>query len=71
LSQKISNNFAKVQKSRDTGLKFSVGSSKHVTKNLQGSKAVFPPRKSYTEQVFVLVRMRNHVDSQPVKRVKC
>ena len=34
---------------------------------------MFPLRKFYTEQTFVLVRMqlRNHVDTQTVKRFKC
>jgi len=35
--------------------------------------AVFPLRKFYTEQMFVLVRiqLRTQVGAQPVKRFKC
>jgi len=32
---------------------------------------VFPIRKFYTEQIFVFVRMRNHVYTQLVKHFKC
>ena len=39
------------------------------------SQSVFPLRKFYTEQTFVLlctkcIRLRNHADTQPVKRFK-
>jgi len=36
------------------------------------STPVFPLRKFYTEQMFVLVLMQlgNHVDTQPLKRFK-
>jgi len=39
---------------------------------LEGSRALFPPRKFYTEQMYVLLRtqLRSHVDTQPVKRYK-
>jgi len=34
---------------------------------------VFPQRKFHIEQMFALVRihLRNHVDTQPVRRFKC
>jgi len=39
----------------------------------QDRPAVFPLRKFYSEQMFVLMRVQllNHADTQPVERLKC
>ena len=41
-------------------------------KKISSYPAVFPLRKFYTEQIFILVSMqlRNHVETQPLKRFK-